>query len=369
MKVTFESMSTIFRHFLSKLFNFHMLSPPIIQSPNPQTHSPKMENQMELSSIRHRTLNVNGINLHIAEKGESGPLILFIHGFPELWYSWRYQILDLSSRGYRAVAPDLRGYGDSDSPPSVNDYTCFHIVGDLIALIDAIVGVEEKVFVVGHDWGAMIAWNLCMYRPDRVKALVNTSVTFNRRSPKRKPIPALKALYGDDYYICRFQEPGEIEAEFAEIGTERIMTEILSYRIPKPLMMPKGRGKGKDHPLDTPISLPPWLTKQDMDYYVSKFDKNGFTGPINYYRNLDRNWELNAPFTGAQVKVPTKFIVGDQDLTYNSFGAKQYIESGEMKKDVPFLEEVVVMEGVGHFLQEEKPHEISNHIYEFIKNY
>lgn len=205
MKVTFESMSTIFRHFFSKLFNFHMLSPPIIQSPNPQTHSPKMENQMELSSIRHRTLNVNGINLHIAEKGESGPLILFIHGFPELWYSWRYQILDLSSRGYRAVAPDLRGYGDSDSPPSVNDYTCFHIVGDLIALIDAIVGVEEKVFVVGHDWGAMIAWNLCMYRPDRVKALVNTSVTFNRRSPKRKPIPALKALYGDDYYICRFQ--------------------------------------------------------------------------------------------------------------------------------------------------------------------
>lgn len=157
-----------------------------------------------MEGIEHRRVNVNGINMHIAEKGE-GPLILFIHGFPDLWYSWRHQITALASLGYRCVAPDLRGYGDTDVPANPTAYTSLHVVGDLVGLLDAIVGDEEKVFVVGHDWGAMTAWSLSLYRPERIRALVNLSVVFTPRNPKRKPLDTLRAVYGNDYYICRFQ--------------------------------------------------------------------------------------------------------------------------------------------------------------------
>ena len=157
-----------------------------------------------MDGIEHRTVKVNGINMHVAEKGQ-GPVILFIHGFPELWYAWRHQIVALASLGFRAVAPDLRGYGDTDAPESPENYTCLDIVGDLVALLDAIAPGDDKVFVVGHDWGAVIAWHLCLLRPDRVKALVNLSVAFNPRNPHRKPIPSMRAVCGDDYYMCRFQ--------------------------------------------------------------------------------------------------------------------------------------------------------------------
>ncbi|KAL5996188.1 hypothetical protein ACLOJK_026262 [Asimina triloba] len=168
-----------------------------------------------MEGIQHKIVAVNGINMHIAEKGE-GPPVLFLHGFPEIWYTWRHQINGLAARGYRAIAPDLRGYGDTDAPASAEAYSVFHIVGDLVALIDAlsIPQVRRKnlpffshfhVFLVGHDWGAMIAWNFCLFRPDRIKALVNLSVCFRPRSPHRKPIDTCKALYGDDYYMCRFQ--------------------------------------------------------------------------------------------------------------------------------------------------------------------
>ena len=155
-----------------------------------------------MEGIEHRTVEANGIKIHIAEKGE-GPVILFLHGFPELWYTWRHQIQALASLGYRAVAPDLRGYGDSDAPADGTCYTSLHVVGDIIGVLDAI--GADQVFVVGHDWGAYMAWYLCLYMPDRVKALVNLSVPFSPRNPRRKPLDSLSALFGDDYYICRFQ--------------------------------------------------------------------------------------------------------------------------------------------------------------------
>ena len=155
-----------------------------------------------MEKIEHATVRTNGINMHVASIG-AGPTILFLHGFPELWYSWRHQMLSLSARGFRCVAPDLRGYGDTDAPPSPEAYTVLHIVGDLVGLMDQL-GLD-KVFVVGHDWGAIIAWYLCLLRPDRVTALVNMSVAFTPRNPVRKPIESFRAFLGDDYYICRFQ--------------------------------------------------------------------------------------------------------------------------------------------------------------------
>ncbi|XP_020086425.1 uncharacterized protein LOC109708907 [Ananas comosus] len=314
------------------------------------------------NGITHRTVEVNGIKMHVAEKGE-GPVVLLFHGFPELWYTWRNQIHGLAARGFRAIAPDLRGYGDSEAPPEAADYTIFHIVGDLVALIDTL--GSDQVFVVGHDWGAIIAWNLCMFRPEKVKALVNLSVAFAPRNPARKPVEYLRSLYGDDYYVCRFQEPGVIEAEFARLGTTLVLKKFLTYRTPGPLFIPReGWGSPNDQ-----IPLPPWLSEEDIKYYASKFEKTGFTGALNYYRSLDTNWELTAPWTGAQIKVPTKFIVGDLDLTYHIPGIQDFINKGGLKKYVPNLDEVVVMKGVGHFINEEKPNEITEHISSFFKKF
>ncbi|KAJ9699639.1 hypothetical protein PVL29_005484 [Vitis rotundifolia] len=294
-----------------------------------------------MEGIEHTTVRANGINIHLAEKGQ-GPIILLLHGFPEFWYSWRHQIHALASLGYRAVAPDLRGYGDSDAPADVNSYTYFHVVGDLIGVLDAI--GADKVFVVGHDWGAMIGWNLCLFRPDRVKALVNLSVSYSPRNAMNKPLQTFRALYGDDHYICRFQEPGAIETEFAEIGIDKVLKYILTSLPAGPLYLPKG--KALRDQLGIPISLPSWLSEEELDYYVTKYENTGFTGGLNYYRNLDLSWELTAPWTGSQVEVPAKFIVGDLDLTYNTPGIKESMSFDELKKHVPLLEEVVVMKGM-----------------------
>ncbi|GLU07358.1 hypothetical protein SLE2022_243190 [Rubroshorea leprosula] len=315
-----------------------------------------------MEKIEHTTVSTNGINMHVASIG-AGPVILFLHGFPQLWYSWRHQLRALSALGYRAIAPDLRGYGDTDAPPSATSYTSFHIVGDLVGLLDAL-GVE-KVFLVGHDWGAIMGWHFCLFRPDRVKALVNLSVPFIRRNPKEKPIDGYRALYGDDFYICRFQKPGEIEEEFAQVDTAKLLKKFLTSRNPGPPCIPKTGYKG----LRDPPTLPSWLSEEDVNYYASKFNQKGFTGGLNYYRAMNITWELLVPWTGVQIKVPVKFIVGELDLTYHFRGIKEYIHGGKFKEDVPFLQEVVIMEGAAHFINEEKPEEISAHIYDFIKKF
>ncbi|XP_058738510.1 uncharacterized protein LOC131610557 [Vicia villosa] len=319
-----------------------------------------------MEGIEHRTVEVNGIKMHIAEKGKQGPVVLFLHGFPELWYTWRHQIATLGSLGYRAVAPDLRGYGDTDAPSSVNSYTGFHIVGDIVALID-LLGVEQ-VFLVGHHWGALIGWYLCMFRPERIKAFVCLGVPFLRRNPKIRTVDGMHALYGEDFYICRFQEPGKMEAEMAEVGTEYVLKNFLTTRKIGPPIFPKGEYGTGFNP-DTPDTLPSWLTEDDLAYFVSKFEKTGFTGGLNYYRNFNQNWELMAPWNEVKIKVPVKFITGELGQAYNILNLKEYVHGGGFKEDVPNLEEVIVQKGVGHFNNQEAAEEINNHIYEFIKKF
>ncbi|WOL06665.1 bifunctional epoxide hydrolase 2 [Canna indica] len=332
-------------------------------SSSPSTQLPMDGGDGAGDGIAHRTVAVNGINMHVAEKGE-GPAVLLLHGFPELWYTWRHQMHGLAASGYRVVAPDLRGFGDTDAPTDTAAYSMLHIVGDLIALLNTL--GQDQVFVVGHDWGSMVAWNLSMLRPDKVKAMVSLSQVFTPRNPMRKPLQYLKSVFGDDYYIVRFQEPGKIEEEFARFGTAWVLRKFLTYHNPGPFYITKDQGWVLPAP---EIPLPSWLSEADIKYYTSKYEKTGFTGALNYYRCLDLNWELTAPWTEARIKVPVKFIVGDQDLTYHSPGTQDFIHKGGLKKYVPLLEEAVVMEGVGHFINEEKPDEITKHIYNFIKKF
>ncbi|OMP03253.1 Epoxide hydrolase-like protein [Corchorus olitorius] len=318
-----------------------------------------------MEGIQHRMVNVNGITMHVAEKGQGGPTILFLHGFPEVWYSWRHQILALSSLGYHTIAPDLRGYGDTESPISVTSYTYMQIVGDLVALIDSL--GEDQVFLVGHDWGSIIGWYLCLFRPDRIKAFFCLSIPFMPRKPKMKPLESMRLFYGEDYYICRFQEPGKMEEEIAHYGTSEVLKSIITSRQSGPPRLPKDNPFGIKP--DAPIKLPSWFSEEDLSYYANKFNQKGFTGPLNYYRAFDLNWEMTAPWTNVQVKVPVKFITGDLDCVYTTPGVKEYIQSDAFKRDVPLLDEVVVMEGVGHFINQEKAEEISSSIYDFIKKF
>ncbi|MBA0784262.1 hypothetical protein Gotri_001854 [Gossypium trilobum] len=163
------------------------------------------------------------------------------------------------------------------------------------------------------------------------------------------------------------QEPGVIEAEFAEIGVGRAVLELLSYRVPDPLYLPKGNLFG--HPLDSPVNLPPWLSEKDADYYATQFQITGITGALNYYRNFDRNWELSAPWWKSQIKVPVKFAMGDLDLVYTMPGMKDYIHNGGFKRDVPFLEEALVINGVSHWIQQEIPDQINQLLFDFFSKF
>ncbi|PHT59623.1 hypothetical protein CQW23_01986 [Capsicum baccatum] len=293
-----------------------------------------MEGQVE-----HKTVPVNGINMHFAEIGQ-GPLVLFIHGFPEFWYSWRHQMSFMAKQGYRAVSPDLRGYGDTTGAPKddPSKFTTLDIVGDLVELLNKIAPQEEKVFVVGHDWGAVASWALCLYRPDKVKAFVCLSVAFNPRNPMKKPLETLRAVYGDDYYVVRFQDPGAIEGEFEKMSVKNVLKYFLTYKTPGPIYLKKGK------PFEDINKLPCWLSEEEIDFYTTKYEETGFTGALNFYRAIDRNWELTSAWTGAKIQVPVKFIVGDLDLTYNAPGAKDYLHKGAFKKLVPLLDEVVVLQ-------------------------
>nr|KYP71189.1 Epoxide hydrolase 2 [Cajanus cajan] len=320
---------------------------------------------VDLAGIKHRRVEVNGIKMHVAEKGE-GPVVLLLHGFPELWYSWRYQIEALSSLGYRAVAPDLRGYGDTEAPTSISNYTVFHIVGDIVALIDSL-GVDQ-VYLVAHDWGAIIAWYLSLFRPERVKAYVCLSVPFLRRDPNIRTVDGLRASYGDDYYICRFQKPGQMEAQMAQVGTEYVINNMLTSRQTGPPILPKGEFGTGFNPNMTD-TLPSWLTQDDLHYYVSKFQKTGFTPALNYYRNMNLNWELLPPWSGVKIQTHVKFITGELDSVYTTSYFRNYIDSGDFKEDVPNLEQVIVLKDVAHFNNQEAADQVNDHIYNFIKKF
>ncbi|KAI4988045.1 hypothetical protein ZWY2020_029675 [Hordeum vulgare] len=311
--------------------------------------------------VRHWSAEVNGVSLHVAEQGPAaGPAVLLLHGFPELWLSWRHQMAALAARGFRALAPDLRGYGDSDAPADPAAYTMLHVVGDVVALLDHL--RLPKVLVAGHDWGAQVAWHLCLFRPDRVRAVVALGIPFFPRSPR--PMADMFAARGDGFYITQFQEPGRAEKAFARYDVATVLKKFYSIELDD-LAAPPGVEiidffEASSSPL-------PWMSEEELGQYAEKFQKSGFTGPLNYYRNMDMNWRLTAPWHGAKITVPAKFIGGEKDIGVESFGVKSYIESGGFKSNVPDLE-VSIIEG-HHFLQQEQAERVNSEILSFLDKF
>jgi pimeloyl-ACP methyl ester carboxylesterase len=316
--------------------------------------------------VSHRLVDAGGLRMHIAEAG-SGPLVLLLHGFPESWYSWRHQLTGLAAAGFHAVAPDQRGYGETQAPADPAAYTILHLAGDAVALMDAL-GADQAV-VAGHDWGSPVAWHTALFRPDRVRGVVGLSVPYRPRGSAR-PVARLRETLGEGFYMVYFQEPGVADAE---LGADPAATfrRLLSASSgtgengapPGGLsLIPAGGGV-----LDTcpePAALPSWLTEDDIGVYAAQYAQAGFTGPLNWYRNLDRNWELTGAWQHAPVTVPALYMAGEQDLVVAFPGAREGI--ARMRGIVPRLREPVLLPGCGHWTQQERPAQVTAAITGFI---
>ncbi len=315
-----------------------------------------------MSEPTQRLIETNGIHLNIAEQGE-GPLVLLCHGFPESWYSWRHQIGALAAAGFRAVAPDMRGYGKSDRPEPIDQYTIFHLIGDLIGLLDAL--QAPTAIIVGHDWGAAIAWQAARLRPDRFRAVACLSVPYRPRGPA-PPTSVMPRTAEAQSYQLYFQEAGVAETELER--DPRLTVRSMLYgasgegaaafraaaasggAAPNVGMVPR-RG-GMLPAAGTPVPLPAWLIEADIDFYAGEFKRSGFRGPLNYYRNYDRNWELLAAFTDLKVTVPALYVAGDHDMVLAAPGTAEYLKN--LKQFVPDLRNIQMLPGCGDGLKKNR---------------
>jgi pimeloyl-ACP methyl ester carboxylesterase len=324
-----------------------------------------------VTEIAHRTVEANGIAIHLAEAGSGSPVLL-CHGFPESWHSWRHQLKALAEAGYRAIAPDMRGYGQTGQPHDIDQYTLFHLVGDMVGVLEAL--SAPQAVVVGHDWGAPVAWHCALLRPDRFRAVAGLSVPFVPRGSKRPTtvMPQTESLL---FYQLYFQAPGVAEAELERSPRDTIRRLLYSGSgdAPRgsdntlgdnaPGMVPR-TGGFLTRTIDPP-ALPAWLTEADIDFYAREFARSGFRGGLNYYRNIDRNWELLAPFAGAKVTVPALYIAGDREVVVKFPRFDQLISN--LKMFVPNLTKTIMLPGCGHWTQQERASEVNAALIAFLR--
>ena len=323
-----------------------------------------------MHEISHRSIQTNGIRMHLAEAGV-GPLVVLCHGFPESWYSWRHQLLALAEAGFHAVAPDMRGYGQTDRPAAIDQYTLLHLTGDMVGVLDAL--GEQTAVIAGHDWGAPVAWHAALLRPDRFRAVIGLSVPF---IPRRAAPPTTLMPQNEDaqFYQLYFQTPGVAEAELERDVRRSVRSLLYSASGDAPrsenagkastdLAMISRTGGFLDRLID-PAELPPWLTENDIDFYVQEFTRTGFTGGLNWYRNHDLSWELLGAFAGARVTVPALYVAGDRDLVGSFRGMEQLIAN--LNFFVPQLQRTILLSGCGHWTQQERASEVNEAIIEFL---
>jgi pimeloyl-ACP methyl ester carboxylesterase len=282
---------------------------------------------------QHGYVNTNGIRMHFVEQGEGFPIV-FMHGFPELWYSWRFQIPALAGAGFRAIVPDMRGYGETDKPPRLEDYTIQKLVGDMVGLLDAL-KIDKAVFV-GHDWGGIILWQVALMAPERVERLISLNTPYRGRG-RTSPMDAYKQLPDGRFnYILYFQEPGRAEAD----------------------IMPDVR-KWLGNTIRRIAKRPEFLTDEELDIFTAAYQKGGITGPINYYRNIGRNWETTPHLADKQIMHKTLIIMAENDPILIPQSAEG------MEKYVPNLTKKLIKE-CGHWTQQEQPEQVNRMIIEWL---
>jgi pimeloyl-ACP methyl ester carboxylesterase len=325
-----------------------------------------MNEQAPVEGVSFRFIDTNGIRMRLATIGDSGPLVIMAHGWPESWYSWRHQMVAVAAEGYRVVAPDMRGYGATDAPPNVEDYDIVQLAADMVGIVDAY--GEDKAILMGHDWGSIVAWNTVLLHPDRFSALVAMSVPYGGRATE-SPLIGWQNSYGDNfYYILYHQQPGVAEAEYDADPYGLLSRLYLSPNSPrKPAQVTdRHRSAGGWIPrLGEPEGLPDWLAQQDLDYFVEQFKLAGFRGGVNYYRNFHRNWEITPQLATARVTVPTLFIAGENDVVIA--GASQGRLQGAMSRVVDDLRGVVLLPKAGHWIQQELPEDTNAAVLEFLR--
>jgi len=308
-------------------------------------------------------VKTNGIDMAVYEAGpKDGIPVVLCHGFPELAYSWRHQLPALAAAGYRAIAPDQRGYGRSSRPEKIDEYDILHLSGDLTGMLDAL-GLEKAVFV-GHDWGGLVVWQLPLIHPDRVAGVIGINTPFLARPPI-DPIMGMKALYGEDMYIVFFQKPGEADAALAkDVGRvfrffmrkngitaevfAQMPEELKRFALVKALEMDETLWPGEV-----------LLTPEELGYFVDTFTRTGFTGGINWYRNFSRNWKLSGPWA-QKVHQPSLMIMAEDDVILSPKMADG------MERFVPDLEKVLIRK-CGHWTQQEHPQETNDAMIGWLK--
>ncbi len=314
---------------------------------------------------KHSLINANGIDTHIVECGE-GPLVLLVHGFPESWYSWRHQLPAIANAGYRAVAIDVRGFGYSSCPRNIEDYRTLRAVGDIVSLIPAL--GETQATLIGHDWGANTTWSAALLRPDLFRGVAGLSVPY--RSPTNangiRPSERTKAMRKDNkrFYTDFFNTPGEAEAEIEQDIRNWLLGFFYTGSGALPVSTMELLMVG-DRMIDNfviPKTLPAWLTEEDLNYFTAQFEHSGFSGGLNRYRNADRNWEDFAVFAGRPVDIPSYYIGGTHDgvTVMGANAIKAFPET------LPQMVGQTILEGTGHWTQQESPAETNKALLEFL---
>lgn len=317
-------------------------------------------------NLSHRSLKTNGINYHIAEQGE-GPLVVLVHGFPESWFSWRHQISAIAKAGYKVIAPDMRGYGETDAPTAIEAYNIIELSNDIVGLITAL-GYEQAV-VIGHDWGAAVAWHTALLHPNKVSAVGALSIPYGGR-PSTPPLVKQKEIFKDVFfYMLYFQQPGKAEQEL-ETDIQSTLSKIFyGWSADAPLAgmaSIKPRDANLLDSMPVPDTLPDWLSQDELNYYVKRFERSGFRGPLNWYRNLDRNWALTPQLADDNankiIHQAALFLAGDKDPV-------MLFSAGSLNRMTDYVPNLKINQRIpncGHWTQCEQPKIVNQHLIEFL---
>ncbi|KAI4296694.1 hypothetical protein L6164_036634 [Bauhinia variegata] len=308
-----------------------------------------------MDQIQHKFIEVAaGLKLHVAETGTGPNVVVFLHGFPEIWYSWRHQMIALAKAGFRAIAPDHRGYGLSDPPPEPEKATFTDLINDVLAILDSL-GLA-KVFLVAKDFGARPAHYFAILHPDRVLGVVSLGAPYFPPSPSvfHKYLP-------EGFYILRWQEPGRAEADFGRFDAKTVVRNI--YILFSRSEIPIAQENQEIMDLVEPSTpLPPWFTEEDLAAYGALYEKSGFRTALKVpYRSIDEVFNL----PDVIVKVPAVLVVSGNDYALKFPGFEDYIKTGKAKEFTPDLEIIYIPEGT-HFVQEQFPEQINQLILDFL---